>query len=99
MSKHTPGPWKYGVRRDNSIWLSIGDPAKGPHRQGDLYASEADARLIAAAPELLEALKETLPFMVDIAKARHHKFELHMADDDSTIGKAMRAIAKAEGRS
>ena len=52
---HTPGPWLYGVRKDKSIWLSIGDPS-GYHYQGDLVASEADARLIAAAPDLLAAL-------------------------------------------
>lgn len=55
--KHTPGPWACGVRRDGSIWLSLGDRNTGPHYQGDLVASEADARLIAAAPKLLEALE------------------------------------------
>jgi len=27
-TQHTPGPWEYGVRRDGSLWLSLGDPAE-----------------------------------------------------------------------
>jgi hypothetical protein len=54
--KWTPGDWKFGVRRDGSIWLSLGDPAKGPHYQGDLVASVDDARLMVAAREMYEAL-------------------------------------------
>lgn len=55
---HTPEPWEYGVRKDKSVWLSLGNPTTGPHFQGDLYASEADARLVCAAPLMLRALKE-----------------------------------------
>src|SRR5258708_39222937 len=54
---HTPGPWTYGVRKDGSIWLSLGDP-KVPgteHHQGDLAGTEADARPIVTAPLLLAA--------------------------------------------
>lgn len=58
MTEHTKGEWKYGVRRDGSIWLSIGNPSSGPHYQGDLCASIDDARLIATAPDLLAALKD-----------------------------------------
>ena len=57
MSKFTPGPWRYGRRDDGSMWLSLGDPVKGPHHQGDLCASDADARLIAAAPAMYKALR------------------------------------------
>lgn len=52
---HTPGPWSYGVRKDGSIWLSLGDYKTGPHYQGDLVATPDDARLICAAPDLLKA--------------------------------------------
>ncbi len=54
---HTPGPWKFGLRRDGSIWLSLGDYKIGPHYQADLCATVADAKLICAAPELLAALR------------------------------------------
>jgi len=50
---HTPAPWTYGVRTDGSIWLSIGDHKTGPHHQGDIVATPADARLICAATNLL----------------------------------------------
>ena len=53
----TPGPWTYGVRKDGSIWLSIGDRDKGPHRQADIWAREADVRLMTAAPELSNVAK------------------------------------------
>ncbi len=51
----TPGEWAYGVRSDGSIWLSLGDPKTGPHHQGDLVATPADAQLIISAPKLLAA--------------------------------------------
>lgn len=60
MFKGTPGPWKYGVRKDKSIWISLGDPVKGPHHQGDFFGTENDARLTVAAPDLLEALMKIL---------------------------------------
>jgi len=44
-----PGEREYGVRNDGSIWLSIGSPLKGPHYQGDIVATAADADLICAA--------------------------------------------------
>jgi hypothetical protein len=57
-AEHTPGPWKFGIRRDGSMWLSLGDPIKGPHYQGDLVASPADARLIAESPAMYGAIKD-----------------------------------------
>lgn len=72
MNKHTPGPWyhdfasgmkngnavllEYFVRRDGddiAIAADIADPVTGS-------PSEANARLIAAAPDLLEALQGLL---------------------------------------
>ena len=82
MSKHTPGPWKTVARNypiadtgdyDGCWEVLTGDPKK-PIVQiwGDSDEDEANARLIAAAPDLLEALRD----MVDhgdataFAKAR-----------------------------
>lgn len=62
MSKHTPGPWKVDTQIESpchcivvaptsSRWIaSIGDRPLGEEGQ-------SNARLIAAAPELLEALE------------------------------------------
>jgi hypothetical protein len=59
VSEHTPGPWTYGVRRNKSIWLSLGDHRidGAAHYQGDLVATPADAKLICAAPDLLRELR------------------------------------------
>ena len=54
----TPGEWKYGIRWDGTMWLSLGDSKNGPHYQGDLVASTEDADLIIQAPTLAFALKE-----------------------------------------
>jgi hypothetical protein len=98
MSKHTPGPWFVsGVRfrMNGSEWLSINrydetkkqdeniacvgfDPRDGTGTQ--------DARLIAAAPEMLEALKNLLAVK---------NGEGGTAFDSDEIARA--AIAKAEG--
>jgi hypothetical protein len=61
MNKHTPGPWSYSMYEGSNhakIYLhGLGrqDAVKGgDSMQG--YCGEANAKLIAAAPDLLEAL-------------------------------------------
>lgn len=54
MTKFTPGPWIYTLNPDGSATVTM------PHdHQGKPCATcQANARLIAAAPEMFEALKE-----------------------------------------
>ena len=63
MSKHTPGPWemrgpcasgRYSVIHNGPLFYvgDAGEPGDG----------EANARLAAAAPELLEALRELVAY-------------------------------------
>jgi hypothetical protein len=62
-TKHTPGPWKLrlgtGVQYDYIIETKAGAlVAAYPHYSGATKkATKANARLIAAAPEMLEALQ------------------------------------------
>jgi hypothetical protein len=65
MSTHTPGPWGIVAQsRDLLITARAGLVAKLPHSQHPLAPSDevslANARLIAAAPDLLEAGKMLL---------------------------------------
>ena len=53
---HTPGPWELDERR-RSAYI----PCRGKHHSAAAYGGTvANARLIAAAPELLEALENLL---------------------------------------
>ena len=96
MSKHTPGPWKIYWGRDNDsyplgIWAMRSDgfcnrsvvTSFGCKAQAE---SDANARLISAAPELLEALKNCIK-----------QIQALCSEDDVPDG-AFEAIAKAEGR-
>ena len=99
-AKHTPGPWRIksdpmhfdtlttveggaiGVRKPFGVQMIVqvgGD--------SDFQEAEANARLIAAAPELLEALKEI------IAAADGDGWN----QLDASFATARAAIAKAEG--
>lgn len=98
-AKHTPGPWQLSVetptiiKQDlSSIGLSRGGVLIGSacgHESSGLYPTYeqalANARLIAAAPELLEAL---VGFM--------HEFG-DKTDNNANVRKARAAIAKATG--
>lgn len=91
MSKHTPGPWRYD--RCN------GSPTTGEHMiaggkpgylaevrdcgSGDV---SANARLIAAAPDLLEALRDCEQNMI-----------ISTVADMARLGRVRAAIAKATG--
>jgi hypothetical protein len=101
--KHTPGPWQV---REDSKELSW-DPDKvmvdasgqemlafyrhDPSDRISLLA--ADWKIIAAAPEMLEALKELLPLAEDFYYDVNHGDEYV-----EQFVKARAAIAKAEGR-
>ncbi len=57
--KHTPGPWKIGVRQptsDKFIYSSNGGEVADCDRKTNFHDENlANARLIASAPELLDA--------------------------------------------
>ena len=58
-TKHTPGPWRTDAR--NGFPLDIEDPGEYMIAKATPCAkAEANARLISAAPDLLDALKELL---------------------------------------
>jgi hypothetical protein len=64
MNKHTPGPWTVGPSCNEIINVDHGylpfSIAAGYTLIGALYEDGDDARLIAAAPELLVAIKSLL---------------------------------------
>ncbi len=64
MSKYSPGPWRYWACKVDSRenppmyeYAQFANPAGHVFRAPLRYLTEADARLIAAAPMLLEALQ------------------------------------------
>ena len=89
MSKHTPGPWAY-ENYGGTVHVFL-DNKEGTPSICKLVGNDKDAnaRLIAAAPELLGALEELFS-MADDA---------YEGDDEFTwnVGKARAAIAKAKG--
>lgn len=84
-TNHTPGPWKWD---QPSVFNTAGIPIAHIFNHLDPKEKEANARLIASAPELLEALKILVG---DFKSDNPIPFT-----DGITIAKA--AIAKAEGR-
>lgn len=91
MSKHTPGPWRIvNSPRSSSLEVYAGDTAICElWRRADRAAEHATAKLIAAAPDLLAALKALMPIL-------DNDGPLVAAYAD--IGPLVRAaIAKAEG--
>lgn len=91
MSAHTPGPLV--MRRINSDAkpFAVINPNG---RFGDEfvagYLAEADARLYAAAPDMLAILQE-------IAASPEHEYEIYWYLDRETMEKVKEAIAKATG--
>lgn len=108
--KHTPGPWKILRKRpmemsgnfhqvtDNERYPAAFVPAWDNPAVGEIDGTEealANARLIAAAPEMLEALKEQERADRLLEDGEDVAAMLSYADAKSIRSKA---IAKAEGR-
>ena len=103
--KHTAGKWEYdtsgnyyhasGVIRMNGVLIAK-MVTQTTHKPGEV---DANARLIAAAPELLEACRLALPFLEEY-RERVIKGEITgklLTGDYAPVNDMRRAIAKAEG--
>ena len=105
MSKHTPGPWapdyaehdcphqdvkiKAGKRGVCRVWMDNA-PVEDYNRE-----QRANARLIAAAPELLEALEGLLAKFEDLEELCASEFGAGQVTAEETAAKAV--IAKVKG--
>ena len=90
--KHTPGPWRIAGHCTNAAMIA-GEESTGrdiaivyDHHEG----YEANARLISAAPEMLEALRMAKVWIEDTLL----DFDL---TDNGTLEEIVKAITKAEG--
>lgn len=94
-AKHTPGPWNLEAGRSivtssGAFYLSYGkDKASGAPHFSNFCELDANARLIAAAPDLLAALEYLLPIA-------EKNVETSFGKDAVRIARA--AIAKAKGK-
>jgi hypothetical protein len=93
---HTPGPWRVGEKVDyltDEGTIEISDD-KGPHWIAHALTTD-NASLIAAAPDLLEALKD----LVALVDRRRRGFDPGITVGELTsqlVARADAAIAKAE---
>jgi hypothetical protein len=94
---HTPGPWVYFYKHKYDEW-HVSIPIPGSSMRFGIFDDgvrsenpEADARLIAAAPDLMDALKALLSLDDDHQRGK--------GDEDvcQEVRMARAAIAKATG--
>lgn len=86
MSKRTPGPWHVEFTRFSDVKAENGAIVAKCNKLTGLVNLQANARLIAAAPDLLEALR---------AAVRQNDNDMLMTGEELRACRA--AIAKAEG--
>ena len=92
--KHTPGPWNlqlgtagdWRVDRSTSEWNICGRLSTVEHMERESFAN---AHLIAAAPDLLEALED--------ARAQLEAYEEELSGEHFNDTRINAAIAKAKG--
>ena len=97
QTKHTPGPWVVGSRHtENGVLTASGQLVANTHgshrtydREAQILEQDANARLIAAAPDMMDALRQWQ--------------SAELTNDEQELRNARNArdaiIAKAEGKS
>jgi len=93
-AKHTPGPWI--ADKVDGGYLIASNSQNLPHHAEAM--EEGDANLIAAAPELLEALRQIVYKASHNFKMTSYEGPAYITREDISVKMAIAAIAKAEGR-
>lgn len=95
MSKYTPGPWQVGMAFDNYGETEIAIEHMTPAGNlvvavalGGLQGQDANASLIAAAPDLLAALQAIVKSLVDQDDEGMIEHAQQMIDARAAIAKA-----------
>lgn len=92
-TKHAPGPWTQGddVKTRDCVWiggLEKPDIGMGPHETWIDCNTEENARLIAAAPEMLKALKLALEYWGHRQQRYTNRSPVWVQDARTIIAKA-----------
>lgn len=101
MEKHTPGPWEFGGKFSREVYEKRDGIEICTVPQGDSFCADgcqcdeceeryANARLIAAAPELLEALSQIVNHATKYGGAPLAAVKM--------FDRARAALAKADGK-
>lgn len=96
MSKPTPGPWRTELNPSNpKQWIVVASTHETVvhHVAGGKDHAEANARLIAASWETLEALKDCVQWLTAFAKGTGND----IIRETDRYQKYVDAIARAEG--
>lgn len=96
-ANHTPGPWVASFTRLSEVRATNGAVIAKCQKLTDLTNLQANARLIAAAPELLDACMAMLEWD-DREKDHAIDFNARMDLCRAAFDKARAAIAKATGQ-
>jgi len=112
MTQHTPGPWKHVggwavytsndrplARAATEFCADVSEDEEWNRRSGIANQEAiANARLIAAAPELLEALRKVVNMRCIKLPVPGGEVICSYLDYTGVMDKALAAIAKAEGK-
>jgi hypothetical protein len=91
MNKHTPGPWKINLYDDGRISIAAKYDIAGMYYTGHPEDAKANALLIAACPDMLEALKYVVRWHREHDSGEGELFGLDF------VTACIATIAKAEG--
>jgi hypothetical protein len=116
MDKHTPGPWHLPADTGDALWIGASHERNGGMYVAKLFGPDraGNAKLIEAAPDMLEALKQATATLVAVtsiviraddqkcrpsqAVASDAMFRKMLEDFDKATVKARAAISKASPR-
>jgi len=107
MSKHTPGPWVIDpdwLPDEHPDWRCIIIKLDDKHLRTSIsgHIGEANARLIAAAPDLKERLQsaiDALDRLTDLIDGTGFSYSAEFGSALDEIDQARAAIAKVDGKS
>lgn len=95
MTEHTPGPWAVSSHHGRlTVATHDGSMIIADCRVASDDEFQANARLIAAAPEMLAALRYAVDVIEEAAGGRESQLS---SDEQAALAQARAAIAKANG--